>query len=97
MPIKGGNLLLPVKADIRKKIKKEAGDWVNVVLYRDQSSLEIPEELLICLQDEPAAYANFMAYKEGHQKIFEAISVLFQKLRPRCSLNAAMLTNGAFL
>lgn len=34
-----------MKQEIRKKIKKEAGDWVAVELYLDESPLEIPEEL----------------------------------------------------
>ena len=55
-----GKLFLPVKAEIRKKIKKEAGDWVHVILYADNTPQEAPEELLLCLQDEPAAYGNFL-------------------------------------
>ena len=68
MPLKGGKLFLPVKAEIRKKIRKRAGDWVKVTLFTDFSSLEIPEELLLCLMDEPAAYRNFLSYTEGQQK-----------------------------
>ena len=70
MPIKGGKLFLPVKAEIRKKIKKEAGDWVKVILYPDFSAIEIPEELLLCLKDEPIAYKNFLSYTEGEQRAF---------------------------
>ena len=32
MPMGNGQLFLPVKAAIRKKIGKETGDWVQVVL-----------------------------------------------------------------
>ncbi|SDE55369.1 protein of unknown function [Dyadobacter soli] len=68
MPMATGQLFLPVKAEIRKKIKKEEGDWVTVVLYADESGLAIPEELLDCLKDEPKAYANFQKLAEGSQK-----------------------------
>ncbi len=38
-----GKMFLPVKAEIRKKIKKEAGDWVHVLLYTDNEPLEVPQ------------------------------------------------------
>ena len=40
-----GQLLLSVKAEIRKKINKQAGDYVHVILYPDNEPLEIPEEI----------------------------------------------------
>ncbi len=63
-----GKLFLPVKADIRKKIKKQAGDHVHVILYPDNESPEIPEELLLCLQDEPAALRFFNSLNESEQR-----------------------------
>ena len=35
MPMGNGKLFLPVKSEIRKKIKKVAGDSVHVILYPD--------------------------------------------------------------
>jgi hypothetical protein len=68
MPMGTGQLFLPVKAEIRKKIGKKEGDWVSVELYADNSALAIPEELIDCLKDEPKAYANFLKLGEGAQK-----------------------------
>ncbi|MDR6809184.1 hypothetical protein J2Y45_006398 [Dyadobacter sp. BE34] len=68
MPMGTGQLFLPVKAEIRKKIGKKEGDWVSIELYADNSALAIPEELIDCLKDEPKAYANFMKLGEGAQK-----------------------------
>lgn len=68
MPMGSGQLFLPVKAEIRKKIGKKQGDWVNVELYADSSALAIPEELIDCLKDEPKAYANFLKLAESGQK-----------------------------
>ncbi|HEY8400636.1 MAG TPA: YdeI/OmpD-associated family protein [Cytophagaceae bacterium] len=68
MPMGNGQLFLPVKAAIRKKIKKEAGDWVKVVLYEDNAPLEIPEEFLLCLKDEPVAYKHFQQFSVQEQK-----------------------------
>lgn len=59
MPKGNGQLFLPVKAAIWKKIGKEAGDQVEVILYPDNSTIEIPENFLLCLQDEPAALRKF--------------------------------------
>lgn len=68
MSMATGQLFLPVKAQIRKIIKKQEGDWVTVVLYADESALAIPSELVECLQDEPKAYENFLKLPEGSQK-----------------------------
>ena len=70
MPMGNGSLFLPVKASIRKIIGKEEGDWVKVVLYADNSPTEIPEELLLCLMDDPAAHQTFLEYTDGEQKTF---------------------------
>jgi hypothetical protein len=70
MPMGNGQLFLPVKAEIRKKIGKQAGDTVKVVLYADNLPLEIPEELLLCLKDDPIAYKAFLLSTDGQQKEF---------------------------
>lgn len=68
MPMGGGRLFLPIKTEIRKKIGKEAGDHVKIVLYADHDPLEIPEELLMCLKEEPRAYRIFLSFTESEQK-----------------------------
>ncbi|AXG74623.1 DUF1905 domain-containing protein [Flavobacterium arcticum] len=70
MPMGNGKLFLPVKAEIRKKIKKQAGDYVQVILYLDDTPVELPEELKLCLQNEPNAYETFCSYTDGEQKAF---------------------------
>lgn len=67
MPFGNGKLFLPVKAAIRKKIKKQAGDHVHVILYPDNEPLEVPEELLLCIQDEPEALRFFNSLNENEQ------------------------------
>ncbi|HEX5669771.1 MAG TPA: YdeI/OmpD-associated family protein [Chitinophagaceae bacterium] len=59
MPMGNGELFLPVRAEIRKKIKKNAGDKVKVVLYRDEEDMYIPEELQDCLDLEPTSKKAF--------------------------------------
>ncbi|MFN5984005.1 MAG: DUF1905 domain-containing protein [Fluviicola sp.] len=45
MPLGDGRLFLPVKAEWRKKIKKEEGDWISVDLFVDEQTLKITQEL----------------------------------------------------
>ena len=69
-PMGNGKLFLPVKAQIRKIIQKQAGDFVQVILYKEDAPIEIPSELKSCLLDEPNAYEKFTAYTQGQQKEF---------------------------
>ena len=70
MPMGNGCLCLPVKAGIKKKIKKQEGDYVHIILYPDNEPLEVPEEMLICLNEEPAALHFFQSLSESEQKFF---------------------------
>ena len=71
MPMGNGNLFLPVKKEIRKKIRKEAGNQVHVILFPDSSPIEIPGEILDCLKNEPPEILEtFMSYTEGERKAY---------------------------
>ena len=67
-PMGNGSLFLPVRAEIRKKINKSVGDTVHVILYPDDGPLEVPEEMLLCLKDEPLALKFFKSLTEAEQK-----------------------------
>jgi Domain of unknown function (DUF1905)/Bacteriocin-protection, YdeI or OmpD-Associated len=67
-PMGNGNLFLPLKAEIRKKIRKEEGDYVHIVLFTDNFPTEITEELKLCLMDEPNAYKTFLSFTLEKQK-----------------------------
>ncbi|WP_316840450.1 YdeI/OmpD-associated family protein [Pedobacter gandavensis] len=70
MPMKKGVLFLPVKAAIRKEIKKQEGEHVRVCLYPDSDpKLEIAnEDFIDCLKDEPAAWAAFKKLPASKQE-----------------------------
>lgn len=70
MPMGDGKLFLPVKAEIRKHIKKKEGDYVRIILYPDNEPLEIPEEMLLCLEEEPKALKFFKSLTESEQKFY---------------------------
>ena len=67
-PTRSGNMFMPIKAEIRKKINKGEGDWVQITLYYDDSPVVIPEEFLVCLLDVPQAYSVFQSMSETSQK-----------------------------
>jgi len=66
MPIGNGKLFLPVKAEIRKQLGKQAGDTVHLVLYTADPPSPVEDDLLLCLSDEPAAKKafDFLSEKE---------------------------------
>jgi hypothetical protein len=70
MPLGNGKLFLPVRAEIRKAIGKKEGDTVHVILYPDNTPIDIPEEFLLCLQDEPAAKQFFFTLTESEQQFY---------------------------
>lgn len=70
MPLGNGHLMLVVKSDIRKKIKKQAGDTVYIIIYEDKIPMIIPEELLLCLDYEDSILEKFEKYSDGEKKAF---------------------------
>lgn len=68
MPLGNGTLFLPVKAEIRKKIGKQEGDWVHIILFSQDLPRVVHEDFLICLQDDPIAYQNFQKLNNAAQK-----------------------------
>ncbi|NJL77313.1 MAG: DUF1905 domain-containing protein [Saprospiraceae bacterium] len=70
LPMKEGNMCLPLKAAVRKKIGKGEGDFVHVILFLDDSPLDIPDEILACLLDSPKAYRFFLSLSSSNQKYY---------------------------
>jgi hypothetical protein len=70
MPMKNGSMFFPIRAEIRKAIHKREGDTVHIILYADNSSIEIPGEFLLCLEDEPAAKQFFFKLTESEQQYY---------------------------
>lgn len=68
MPMGNGKLFLPVRAEIRKTIKKQQGDTVRIRLYADNLPTEIPEELKECFNNEPMILERFLNYSDKDQK-----------------------------
>ena len=67
-PTADNKLFLPIKAEIRKKIKKQVGDTVQVTLFEDQSEVIIPNDFILCLLESQEAHFNFEKMSSTSQK-----------------------------
>lgn len=70
LPMGGGNYILPVKAELRKQLKRKSGDEVSLQLYLDISEIKILKSFLDCLKDEPEAQRHFNSLPASHQHYY---------------------------
>ncbi len=70
MPMASGYLFLPIRAEIRKAIQKQAGNYVQVTLYSDNDPLIIPDEFALCLTDVPEALQFFNSISKSEQNLY---------------------------
>lgn len=59
---------LAVKTEIRKAIKKEAGDTVKLQLFLDEPASASEDDFMTCLQEEPILLARFKKLPKAKQK-----------------------------
>lgn len=70
LPMGEGDFIMALKADIRKKLRKQKGDSLTVQLEVDTKKIEPPKDLLECLADEPKAMEYFKSLPKSHQNYF---------------------------
>jgi Domain of unknown function (DUF1905)/Bacteriocin-protection, YdeI or OmpD-Associated len=70
IPMGGGDFILALKADIRKTIRKQKGDTLEVELEVDTKLITPPKDLLECLADEPRALDYFKSLPMSHRNYF---------------------------
>lgn len=68
--VSAGAFILPVNAEMRRGIRREAGATVRVSLEVDTDPVPISADLLACLTDDPAALTHFQTLTKGHQNYF---------------------------
>jgi len=93
MPMGNGELFLPVRAEIRKKLKKGEGDTVKVVLYRDHEDVFIPEELQDCLRDDPDAENAFNMQPPDKQREMVTFIYALKNEQNRAERIASLMKN----
>ncbi len=70
LPMGEGNFIIPLKADVRKALKKRAGDELKVYLAFQEKAYEIASDFFECLTDEPAALIFFNTLPGSHRNYF---------------------------
>jgi hypothetical protein len=70
LPMGDGNFILALNADIRKKIKKQKGAILKVIMDIDTAPLKLNTDLMDCLRDEPDILSFFNSLTPGHRKYF---------------------------
>ncbi|MDB5003580.1 MAG: hypothetical protein JWQ34_1805 [Mucilaginibacter sp.] len=71
MPMGDGKFIMPIKAEIRKSIRKEAGAMLTVKLeeHKDFKVL-VPTDLQDCFDFDPEAEAQFNSLAMSHRNYF---------------------------
>ena len=71
MPMGEGNFIMALKADIRKKLHKNAGAMLHCKLEEDMDyKVEIPADLQECFDFEPEALEFFNSLAKSHREYF---------------------------
>ena len=71
MPMGDGSFILPLKADIRRALRKDAGAALTVSIEEDLDyKVEIPNDLQECFDFEPEALNYFNSLPKSHRDYF---------------------------
>lgn len=70
LPMGGGNFIMALKSEVRKKIGKRKGAMVKVQMEEDKIGYELNKEMMDCLNDEPNALSAFQKWPRSHQNYF---------------------------
>jgi len=70
LPMGEGAFIMPLKAEIRKKIGKKMGDKLSVELELDQRQLQPSADFMKCLKQDPEAMKFFKTLPGSHQRYY---------------------------
>ena len=70
LSLKTGDMMLVLKAPLRKEIGKKAGELVHIKLFIDKSKVDVPEEILDSLLQSEQAYRFFLTLTESNKKYY---------------------------
>ena len=70
IPMGDGSFILPIKADLRKKLKKVKGHKVRIDFELDNSVIEYDAEFIDCLSDSIVAEKYFNSLTPSHRLYF---------------------------
>ena len=70
IPMGGGDFIMALKSELRKKVGKQKGDRLKVALEVDEKPRKLPEVFMTCLAEEEKAMAFFKTLAPSHQHYF---------------------------
>jgi hypothetical protein len=71
MPMGEGNFIMALKAEVRKKLHKNAGAMLHVCLEEDtEYKVDVPDDLQECFDFEPEAVDFFYSLPKSHRDYF---------------------------
>lgn len=70
IPMGEGNFIMALNGAIRKAIRKQKGDALQVQIEVDEKEIKMSSELMDCLADEPKALEAFNKLTKGHRNYF---------------------------
>jgi hypothetical protein len=70
MPMGGGKFIMPLNAELRKKLGKKHGAMLDVIIQADNSEFVFNKDFLDCLEDDPEAKIHFQSLTGSHQRYF---------------------------
>lgn len=70
MPTASGKHCLAIRSDIRKAIRKQAGDTVEIILEEDFSEIKISDELIEAFEASEEAKKMFDAIPPSHRRMY---------------------------
>ena len=96
IPMGDGDFILPLKAALRKKLRKEAGKKLRLTLEEDKSERKTDADLEICLENDENANSFFLSLAPSHRLYFskwisEAKTIGTKEIRILTTLNALRL------
>ena len=70
IPMGGGDFIIAINAMMRKALKKQKGDTVQLKLAVDHQELAPSPEFMECLSDEPEALEYFNKLPKSHRNYY---------------------------
>lgn len=70
VPMGEGDFIMALNVTMRKAIRKQKGDTVEVKIELDKREQKISEDFIACLNDDPAAMDFFSKMTPGHQRYY---------------------------
>jgi hypothetical protein len=110
IPMGEGNFLMALKASLRKQLRKEAGDELQVQLELDTTfKIELPVEMEMCLDEDEQCKANFLKLPKSHQNYYinwynsakteatkiKRLTLIFKAMEDQMSFSEMMRANKA--